>query len=1576
MVKNGTKLQKNFYLCKKISNFAHKLRNMKLIFASNNLHKLEEVRKILPAEVCVLSLNDIGFHHEIDETGTTLSENSRIKAEAVYEWLQHHAEVEWDGIFADDTGLEIAALNGAPGVYTARWAGEDCVAANNRAKALSELSGETNRAARFRTVVTLIRGDKTEQVDGIVDGEIATEERGEGGFGYDPVFIPAGYDKTFAELPAETKNTISHRARAMEALRKILVIVTVLVGIMPAWAGTWKTHFAYSSVTQIAETADKVFGLSDGSLFSVNKQTEKIAIYNSASGLHSTGIRYIFSDLTTGKMVVMYEDGKMDILENNGRFVYSSDLYNKQMIESKRVNNVTVENGMAYMAMPFGILVYNLHKEEFSDTYIIGDSAKNVNVQDVVLRSDSIFAIGDSLTYAAARNADLRNYQSWHAELRSNRIVPDANKGKVITDADGTIWRAGGSNGVQCARATGEQKDYLPNGPLNNIPQRLHVHNGTLYMLNGWRWASPYNLDGNVMILRNGRWTNISAHSIQQITGVRAKDFMNVAVDPKDENHFWLTSYGTGLYEFRNNQCINRFTGYNSELPIDAVLPENPNQYTWLDCAKYDSNGNLRLLDARVVNTYIVCTAGGTWGAFPLICDNEAINLNTPGMMCIDQRNENISWISNSRMGEGIYMHNNGGTLLDSSDDVTTYRKAWVDEEGNEFSSSFYFTLAQTSRNDIWVGTFNGVMIIEDSVDFTTSNHCKILKVIGEDGSNLLAGEPVNAIEEDSHGDIWVGTENQGVYVFDPDGETLIAHYTSNNSFLPSNTILSLANDALSNIMYVGSGGGLVSYSEEEDDSAIRNNISDDDMGWTGQWKLHPSYNDVSKVICSESEVYGLSDGSVYSVNRKTFKVTALDKTKGLSGSMIHQMEYDDSTKCVVFVYKDGMIDIIHNNIIYPMTDYYLKSADMNVLPNQIVANKGRLYMAMEFGISEINLAKREVVGTYYIGHNAASVNILSVCATEDSLYAMSKDTLYSIALSDNAVDYNQWKRAALSIGKKREALLCYDNRLYLFADSTLIRMDDASWGVEHEGKLVWVNAKGERLLAYHANRGIMYLCEDDSLSHFTSRYAKDGCYYKGDFWLAGSDFGIRYIPSNWNTKDFTVNSPLDNIGYHLQSSGGKIYVASGGRWASQYYRLGNIKIYENGQWSAIKSDQIGPQIGMAPFDIMSFGIDPKDNNHFFVACYGRGLLEMRGDEVLNHFTRDNSTLTTMVDESPNSYTRVDAPVFDAEGNLYVLNMGDQGYTVNVLDRNGKWTGLNLYTSSNQRISIGTACSDMLIDRRNPNWKWMADARSGVGVILWDDNGTPTYNADDRALKRSNFVDQKGKPISIEYIYCMAQDKNGVVWVGTNAGPILIDHENFFTSDKCSRVIIRRNDGTDLADYLLAEEQINAIAVDGGNRKWIGTANSGIYLVSADGQETIHHFTAENSNLPSSEIVSIAINSETGDVFVGTAAGIASYRSDATDPKEDMSNVYAYPNPVRPDYVGEIAITGLMDESWVNIVDAGGNIVCKTRSHGGTATWDGCNQNGKRVATGVYSALCNAGDGSGHTVVKILIMNR
>ena len=210
---------------------------MRLVFASNNAHKLEEIRAIMPAGIEVLSLHDIGFEQEIEETGLTLAENSKIKAETVYQWLSDNGYSTVDGVFADDTGLEIDALGGEPGVFTARWYrlndgmsaaaplnDERMIFAANRAKTLRELSGKTNRGAQFKTVITLIRiaQNLTVQVEGVVRGRIATEEYGQGGFGYDPIFIPEGYDKTFGELPADLKNSISHRARAMEALVKIL----------------------------------------------------------------------------------------------------------------------------------------------------------------------------------------------------------------------------------------------------------------------------------------------------------------------------------------------------------------------------------------------------------------------------------------------------------------------------------------------------------------------------------------------------------------------------------------------------------------------------------------------------------------------------------------------------------------------------------------------------------------------------------------------------------------------------------------------------------------------------------------------------------------------------------------------------------------------------------------------------------------------------------------------------------------------------------------------------------------------------------------------------------------------------------------------------------------------------------------------------------------------------------------------------------------------------------------------------------------------------------------------------------
>jgi hypothetical protein len=220
---------------------------------------------------------------------------------------------------------------------------------------------------------------------------------------------------------------------------------------------------------------------------------------------------------------------------------------------------------------------------------------------------------------------------------------------------------------------------------------------------------------------------------------------------------------------------------------------------------------------------------------------------------------------------------------------------------------------------------------------------------------------------------------------------------------------------------------------------------------------------------------------------------------------------------------------------------------------------------------------------------------------------------------------------------------------------------------------------------------------------------------------------------------------------------------------------------------------------------------------------------------------------------------------------------------------------------------------------------------------------------------------------------CITQDLDNRIWVGTQTGLFIIPTGiDFYSSNSCKRIIIPRNDGTNLGDYLLGNEQINCIAADGGNRMWIGTANSGLYIIEDD-TITVAHFTETNSLLPSNNILSIAIMPTTGEVFVGTAKGIASYRSNASAPKEDLSQAYAFPNPVRPNYGGAISIAGLMENTMVNIIDAGGNLVCKTRSYGGLAVWSGYLPDGTKAKSGVYTALCNEPNGAS-TVVKILVL--
>ena len=258
-------------------------------------------------------------------------------------------------------------------------------------------------------------------------------------------------------------------------------------------------------------------------------------------------------------------------------------------------------------------------------------------------------------------------------------------------------------------------------------------------------------------------------------------------------------------------------------------------------------------------------------------------------------------------------------------------------------------------------------------------------------------------------------------------------------------------------------------------------------------------------------------------------------------------------------------------------------------------------------------------------------------------------------------------------------------------------------------------------------------------------------------------------------------------------------------------------------------------------------------------------------------------------------------------------------------------------------------------------------------MFILDDNKTPDIFTDDR-YKKMQIKDADNKIVPI--VYSIAEDLDGNIWVGTDQGPLVYyNPEKVFDSDLTAfRLKTPRNDGTGQADLVLATESISSIAVDGANRKWLGTLNSGAYLLSPDGTTQIKHYNEENSPIFSNNIVSLAIDDKSGEVWFGTLKGVQSVRGDATPGEEKFSHVYSFPNPVREDYSGNVTITGLMRDSQIRITDISGNLVYETVSDGGMATWDLKTYNGKHVSTGVYLVFCASIDGLQACVTKLLVI--
>ena len=443
----------------------------------------------------------------------------------------------------------------------------------------------------------------------------------------------------------------------------LLLVVSVLLAKADEGMHTWKSHIAYGNVSEVVHTDDAVYALAGNGLVRVDKATEQMTCYSKQDGFHGASIIHIGYDRQSRSLVVLYEDGLIDFVQD-GKITALSDLQFKQMSASKKANSLYIHDGRAYLGMQFGVVVVNIRKQEIVDTYYIGQNGKDVDVRSVCCSADSIYALTSGGVYAADRKANLLDFNVWKncqplsaesyqdityfrnrlyllADLELNvrtddgwqsvspemhfsgfrqsdghlylmqggpalvEYIPDAGLDIIaspyyvsdVLNDNGTLWYAAGKSGVVRHDADGTQA-FFPEGPSVNFPYRMKVVNDRLYVVPGARWASQEFRGGYVMIydIAADRWTNIDFETITNRIGTLAMDFMNVAVDPFNKEHIIVTSYGTGLYEFENNELVGWYNHLNSPLETrvegaDALL------YIRTDAAMFDDDGNLWLLN-------------------------------------------------------------------------------------------------------------------------------------------------------------------------------------------------------------------------------------------------------------------------------------------------------------------------------------------------------------------------------------------------------------------------------------------------------------------------------------------------------------------------------------------------------------------------------------------------------------------------------------------------------------------------------------------------------------------------------------------------------------------------------------------------------------------------------------------------------------------------------------------------------------------------------------------------------------------------------------------------------------------
>lgn len=762
----------------------------------------------------------------------------------------------------------------------------------------------------------------------------------------------------------------------------------------------------------------------------------------------------------------------------------------------------------------------------------------------------------------------------------------------------------------------------------------------------------------------------------------------------------------------------------------------------------------------------------------------------------------------------------------------------------------------------------------------------------------------------------------------------------------------------------------------------------------TGSWEAYFSYNSIKDIEIGSDIIYAASENAIFTYDPYTNSIETITTIEGLSGDYITTIKYSENYNLLMIGYETGLMEVYDLN-----TNTVLKVVDIlnqiTIPPNNRRINDfyefdNLVYISTNYGISIYDMQSLEFGDTYYIGFNGTQTRVHQITLNNNEIYAATSDGLKKANLNNpNLIDFQFWQTPFL--GDFLSVISIADQVFTIKSDNILYAVNDNSLSpvLSFTEPILRLEPNENNFSIITANK-VYYYQEDLSLlssynnspdlnTTFTTSKIFNDIIYIGTL---GSGMLKTSNNSNDLYEKIIPNGPLRNNPFSLHFGYGDLWVTFGDYdedFNPNPNREYGFSFLENNIWTNVSYDSIQQNIEKPVYNLNAIAINPVNSDQVFISSFQHGLLKFEKNNSLELLDDTNSALQSLVLAGSNYKSiRVSDLKFDNQGFLWSL-------TSLVEDPLKKF---NLTTNQWQTYSFSSIIDDPILDENGfgplvigpDGTKWVGSYRNGV--IGFNDNGN---------LIRQ-IVGEDVANLPINHIKSLALDNNNILWIGTYKGlRILYNTSNFFTEDVITTSpIIFIEDG--LPKELLELQFITAIIVDGSNNKWISTVDSGVFYLSSDGQNTIYHFTKDNSPLPSNGITSMAQNQNDGTIYFGTNRGLVAFKAGGSSPSNSLEDAYAYPNPVRPGFnieIDKIKIKNLSENINIKITDIEGNLVAEAQSNtnlrfkgynlaidGGTAYWNGKNLADRTVASGVYVVLISDLNTIETNVLKIMLIRQ